>query len=59
MLDNTKDGYNYNITAQLRKIFDFGLTTHLSYTFLTAKSVLKSTEIASVLWADNPIADPG
>lgn len=55
VIDNTSDGYNYNITASLRKKFDFGLNTFLSYTYLTAKNVMKSTEIASVLWSENPI----
>jgi hypothetical protein len=57
VIDNTSDGYNYNVTAQLRKFFDFGLSAHLSYTYLMAKSSLKSTEIASVLWQENPIAE--
>ncbi|MGD8306228.1 MAG: TonB-dependent receptor [Ignavibacteria bacterium] len=54
VIDNATKGYNYSITAQLRKRFDFGLNTSLSYTFLEAKSLLKSTEIASVLWQENP-----
>ena len=59
VIDNTSDGYNFNATAQLRKQFDFGLNTMLSYTFLIAKSQMKSTEIASVLFAENPVkGDP-
>ena len=59
MIDNTDEGYNFNITAQLRKTFDMGLNTMLSYTYMEAKNMLKSTEIASVLWAENPIqGDP-
>lgn len=54
VIDNTDEGYNYNITTQLRKGFNFGLNTTLAYTFLEAKNVMKSTEIASVLWAENP-----
>lgn len=54
IIDNTDEGYNYNLTAQLRKQFDFGLNANLAYTFLEAKNVMKSTEIASVLWAENP-----
>lgn len=54
VIDNSSEGYNYSITAQLRKRFDFGLHTSLAYTFLVAKSLLKSTEIASVLWQENP-----
>jgi hypothetical protein len=55
VIDNTDDGYNYNLTLALRKTFDFGMSGFFSYTYLTAKSVMKSTEIASVLWAENPV----
>lgn len=59
VIDNTDEGYNYNVTVQLRKAFASGLNTSLSYSFLEAKSVMKSTEIASVLWAENPVqGDP-
>ncbi|MCK9211529.1 MAG: carboxypeptidase regulatory-like domain-containing protein [Ignavibacteriaceae bacterium] len=55
VIDNASEGYNYSITAQLRKNFDFGLNTSLSYTYLEAKSLMKSTEIASVLYGENAI----
>ena len=55
VIDNTSDGYNWNFTAQLRKSFDIGLSTTLSYSYLLAKNQLKSTEIASVLYAENPV----
>ncbi len=59
VIDNTNEGYNVSVTAQLRKQFDFGLYTSLSYAYMMAKSQLKSTEIASVLWAENPVqGDP-
>ncbi len=59
VIDNSNEGYNYSATAQLRKLFDFGLSTFFSYTFLEAKNLMKSTEIASVLWAENPVkGDP-
>lgn len=54
VLDNSSAGYNYNFTVQLRKQFESGVSTMMSYSFLEAKSKLKSTEIASVLFADNP-----
>lgn len=52
-----------NVTAQLRKFFDFGpaatFTTSLAYSFTRAENVLKTTEIASVLWQNNPVGvDP-
>ena len=59
VIDNSSEGYNYSITAQLRKQFNFGLSGSLAYTFLEAKSLLKSTEIASVLFSENPVkGDP-
>lgn len=59
VIDNSDEGYHYSGTIQLRKQFDFGLHTGLSYTYLEAKSLLKSTEIASVLFAENPVkGDP-
>ncbi|HSD64508.1 MAG TPA: carboxypeptidase regulatory-like domain-containing protein [Ignavibacteriaceae bacterium] len=59
VIDNSNEGYNYSLTAQLRKTFDFGLSSFFSYTFLEAKNLMKSTEIASVLWAENPVkGDP-
>ncbi len=59
VIDNSSEGYNYSATAQLRRAFDFGLTSFFSYTYLEAKNLMKSTEIASVLWAENPVkGDP-
>jgi hypothetical protein len=59
VIDNSDEGYHYSGTIQLRRLFDFGLRTGLSYTYLEAKSLLKSTEIASVLFAENPVqGDP-
>jgi hypothetical protein len=54
VIDNDSKGYNYSITAQLRQSLDFGLSWGLAYTFMEAKNLLKSTEIASVLWQENP-----
>ena len=59
VIDNSSEGYHFNVTAQLHKQFPSGLNTSLAYTFLIAKSQLKSTEIASVLWQENPVqGDP-
>lgn len=54
VIDNTNEGYHVNVSAQIRKLFPMGLNTMLSYNYLQAKSMLKSTEIASVLWQENP-----
>lgn len=59
VIDNTDEGYNVNVTAQLRKEFDFGLSANVAYSFTEAKNQLKSTEIASVLWQEMPVqGDP-
>ena len=59
VIDNTSDGFNFTLTAQLRKIFENGLATSFAYTYLKAENNLKSTEIASVLWQSQPVqGDP-
>ncbi|MDH3457572.1 MAG: carboxypeptidase regulatory-like domain-containing protein [Gemmatimonadota bacterium] len=59
VIDNTSEGYNFSVTAQLRKAFTFGLNAQLAYSFTEAKNNLKSTEIASVLWQNQPVqGDP-
>ncbi len=55
VIDNTDEGYNLNITAQLRKAFASGLNTNLAYSYTEAENKLKSTEIASVLWQNQPV----
>jgi hypothetical protein len=54
VIDNASEGYNYSISAQLRKTFDFGMMASIGYTFQEAKNLFRSTEIASVLWQGNP-----
>jgi hypothetical protein len=55
VIDNTNKGYSFNVTAQLRRAFgDFG-SAGLGYSFTRAKNALKSTEIASVLWQNQPV----
>ena len=59
IIDNNDLGNSLNITAQLRKTFDFGLSTSVSYSFLNAKNAMTTTEIASVLYSINPVkGDP-
>jgi outer membrane receptor protein involved in Fe transport len=55
VIDNTSQGYNFNITAQLRKAFEFGLSATVAYSYTQAKNNLRSTEIASVLWQSQPV----
>ena len=55
VIDNISEGYNFTLTGQLRKKFDNGLSAGLAYTYLKAKNNLKSTEIASLLWQNQPV----
>jgi hypothetical protein len=59
VIDNTDEGSNFNITAQLRKTFSENASASIAYSYNTAKNNLKSTEIASVLWQNQPVqGDP-
>jgi hypothetical protein len=59
VIDNTDEGYSYSLTAQLRRAFGRNLSATLGYTYLQARNNLKSTEIASVLWQNQPVqGDP-
>lgn len=59
VIDNKNDGYSFNVTGQLRKIFSRDADVSLGYSFNLAKNSLKSTEIASVLWQNQPVqGDP-
>jgi len=59
VLDSKNQGHSLNVTAQLRKAFGSALNTTLGYSFTDAKNNLKSTEIASVLWQNQPVqGDP-
>jgi outer membrane receptor protein involved in Fe transport len=55
VIDNTSEGYNFNVTAQLRRTFSPTFSASLAYAYNQAKNNLKSTEIASVLWQNQPI----
>jgi len=54
VIDNTDKGYSFNITGQLRKSMGEG-SAGIGYSFTQAKNTLKSTEIASVLWQNQPV----
>lgn len=59
VIDNSDEGYNFSITTQLRKQFEFGLSASLSYTFLDAQNIMTTTEIAATLHQINPVqGDP-
>lgn len=59
VIDNINEGWSANVTAQLRKTFGSGLTAMLAYSYTDARNTLKSTEIASVLWQNQPVqGDP-
>ena len=59
VIDNKNQGHSFNVTAQLRKNFGTAVSTTLGYSFTEAKNNLKTTEIASVLWQNQPVqGDP-
>jgi hypothetical protein len=59
VIDNTNEGYSFNVTAQLRKTLGTSANVGLGYSYTEAKNNLKSTEIASVLWQNQPVqGDP-
>jgi len=59
VMDNTNKGYSFNVTAQLRKTLGTVGSVGLGYSYTAAKNNLKSTEIASVLWQNQPVkGDP-
>lgn len=55
VIDNTHEGYSLNLTGQLRRVFGASGSAGLGYSYTSAKNNLKSTEIASVLWQNQPI----
>jgi hypothetical protein len=55
VIDNKDEGESFNVTAQLRKTFGTGVRASLGYNFTKAENNLKSTEIASVLWQNQPV----
>ena len=58
VIDNTNKGYSFNATGQLRKTLG-NANVGVGYSFTDAKNTLKSTEIASVLWQNQPVkGDP-
>jgi len=59
VIDNKNDGHSFNITGQLRKTFAGNVDASIGYSFTEAKNSLKSSEIASVLWQNQPVqGDP-
>lgn len=54
VIDNTDEGSSLNLTAQLRRPWGDG-SLGFGYSFTNAKNNLKSTEIASVLWQNQPV----
>lgn len=59
VIDNTDEGYSFNVTAQLRKAFGPLASAGIGYSHTQARNNLKSSEIASVLWQSQPVqGDP-
>ena len=59
VIDNTDEGYSFNVSGVLRKQFGSSASAGLGYSHTQARNNLKSTEIASVLWQNQPVqGDP-
>ncbi len=59
VIDNTDEGHSLTVTAQMRKAFGTSANAMVAYTYTEAENNLKSTEIASVLWQNQPVqGDP-
>lgn len=59
VIDNSSEGYNLSLTAQLRKSFGNVLDLTGAYAYTRAENLFSTTEIASVLWSSNPVeGDP-
>ncbi len=59
LLSNTTEGYRYNITAQVSKIFDFGLTSTVAYTFGHSKDIANGIRNSMESnWQLNPALSP-
>ena len=54
VIDNTTDGYSFNLTGQLRKTFTPDADASVGYSFNNARNSLRSSEIASVLFSQQP-----
>jgi hypothetical protein len=56
VIDNTDKGHSFNLTGQLRRAFGAeGGSAGVGYSYTNARNTLKSTEIASVLWQNQPV----
>ncbi len=56
ILDNTDKGYQYSVTGQLRKQFQFGLSLNAAYTYMESKDLTSiPAEIAADAFQRNPV----
>ena len=59
LLSNTTEGYRYNITGQVSKIFDFGLTATVAYTYGHSKDIANGIRNSMESnWQLNPALSP-
>jgi outer membrane receptor protein involved in Fe transport len=59
LLNNTKKGYSYSVTAQLQKNFSNGLFAMAAYTYSDSRSVNDGGSVAQSSWSGRPISgDP-
>ncbi len=59
VISNTNQGHSLNVSVQLRRNLGANASVMVGYNYLDAWNSLKSTEIASVLWQNQPVqGDP-
>ena len=59
VIDNSSEGYNLSLTAQLRTSVGNALDLSGAYAYTQAENLFSTTEIASVLFGSNPVqGDP-
>ena len=59
VIDNSSEGYNLSLTAQVRKPFGDAVQLMGAYAYTRSENLFSTTEIASVLWGANPVqGDP-
>ena len=56
VLNNSKKGYQYDVTAKITKTWDFGLNVMAAYTYLNSKDITSiPAEIAADAFQRNPV----
>ncbi len=59
VMRNTSEGYSYTLTGEVKKVWDNGFSTGLSYTYTDARSVNDGGSVAASIWSGRAVSgDP-